>query len=229
MAVCLYAERNMTLLKLPPLYDPHVHIRDLAQSHKENWDSGTASALAGGYTCVLAMPNTTPPVTDSAALARYQQAARARARCDYGLYLGAGDSNIETGASLASQTCGLKMYLDQTFGPLRMEDLGSLMAHMQAWPLDKPVCVHAEGRTVAAAILVAQLTGRAVHICHVSRKDEIEVIQAAKDRGLEVTCEVTPHHLLLTAESPFPGRASNGGGQGRGSGYREVRPRLATE
>ncbi len=218
----------MTLIKLPSLLDPHVHIRDLAQSHKEDWDTGTAAALAGGYTCLLAMPNTTPPVTDTAALTQYQQAARSRARCDYGLYLGASDTNIETAASLAPQSCGLKMYLDQTFGPLRMEDLGSLMAHMQHWPADKPLCVHAEGRTVAAAILVAQLTGRAVHICHVSRKDEIELIHAAKDRGLDVTCEVTPHHLFLTAASPSPVGASSTG-EGRGGGYREVRPRLATE
>lgn len=219
----------MTLIKLPPLYDPHVHIRDLDQSHKEDWDTGTAAALAGGYTCVLAMPNTSPPITDSAALAAYQQAARARARCDYGLYLGAGDSNVETGAALAPQTCGLKMYLDQTFGPLRMEDLGSLMAHMQRWPADKPVCVHAEGRTVAAAVLAAQLGGRSVHICHVSRKDEIELIRAAKDRGLEVTCEVTPHHLFLAAATPASpiGETPDRGGPGRG--YTEVRPRLASD
>jgi carbamoyl-phosphate synthase/aspartate carbamoyltransferase/dihydroorotase len=216
----------MTFLKLPPLYDPHVHIRDLAQSHKEDWDTGTAAALAGGFTYVLAMPNTTPPITDSAALAQYQQAACSRARCDYGLYLGAGDSNIETVASLAPQTCGLKMYLDQTFGPLRMDDLGPLIAHMERWPAHKPLCVHAEGRTVAAAILVAQLARRSVHICHVSRRDEIELIHAAKDRGLNVTCEATPHHLFLTTQSPLSIGASP---VGRGRGWGEVRPRLAAE
>src|SRR5258708_4667024 len=117
----------MPLLKLPPLYDPHVHIRDLGQSYKEDWDSGTAAALAGGYTGLLAMPNTNPPIIDAAALAQYQAAAHARARCDYGLYLGSTDSNIEFAASLALQVCGLKMYLDQTFGPLKMEELGALM------------------------------------------------------------------------------------------------------
>jgi len=209
------------MIKLPSLLDPHVHIRDLAQSHKEDWDSGTAAALAGGYTCVLAMPNTDPPITETEALAQYQAAARARARCDYGFYAGAGDTNIETAANLAPQVCGLKMYLDQTFGPLRMEDLGSLIAHMGRWPADEPLAVHAEGRTVAAAILVAQLTKRSLHICHVSRKDEIELIHAAKDRGLDVTCEVTPHHLFFTAESAVE--------SGLRGGYIEVRPRLARE
>lgn len=216
----------MTLIKLPPLYDPHVHARDLSQSHKEDWDTATASALAGGFTCLLAMPNTTPPVVDSGGLAGYQEAARLRARCDYGLYLGAGDTNIETAASLAPQTCGLKMYLDQTFGSLRMDDLGPLMAHVERWPADKPLCVHAEGRAAAAAILVAQLAGRSVHICHVSRKDEIELIHTAKNRGLAVTCEVTPHHLFLTARSPLPIDVSP---MRRGRGWGEVRPRLALE
>jgi carbamoyl-phosphate synthase / aspartate carbamoyltransferase / dihydroorotase len=214
----------MTLLKLPPLYDPHVHIRDLAQSSKEDWDSGTAAALAGGFTGVLAMPNTTPPIIDQAALTQYKEAASQRARCDYGLYLGATDTNYELAPSLASQVCGLKIYGDQTFGPLRVEELAPLMAHMQHWPVHKPLCVHAEGRTVAAAILVAQVFGRPVHICHVSRKDEIELIHAAKERGLDVTCEVTPHHLFLTADSPS--EASQGG---KYPGYKEVRPRLVTE
>lgn len=213
----------MTLLKLPPLLDPHVHLREPGATHKEDWDTGTAAALAGGYTQVLAMPNTQPPITDAPALALSQTAARAKARCDYGIYLGAGADNMETAAALAPHTCGLKMYLDQTFGSLRMDDLASLMAHMARWPAHKPLAVHAEGRTVAAAILVAHLAGRAVHICHVSRKDEIELIHAAKERGLQVTCEVTPHHLFLTADTPStlarPIR----------EGFREVRPRLATE
>ncbi len=228
----------MTLLKLPPLLDPHVHLREPGATHKEDWDTGTAAALAGGYTQVLAMPNTQPPITDAPALALSQTAARAKARCDYGIYLGAGADNIETAAALAPRTCGLKMYLDQTFGSLRMDDLASLMAHMARWPAHKPLAVHAEGRTVAAAILVAQLAGRAVHICHVSRKDEIELIHAAKDRGLQVTCEVTPHHLFLTADTPSPVGAPSTAlrstlvqptGEGRGEGFREVRPRLATE
>lgn len=214
----------MTLLKLPPLYDPHVHIRDLAQSAKEDWDSGTAAALAGGFTAILAMPNTNPPIVDAAALAQYQVAAHQRARCDYGLYLGATDTNYELAPTLAPQACGLKIYGDQTFGTLRVEELAPLMAHMQHWPAGKPLCIHAEGRTVAAAILVAQVFDRPVHICHVSRKDEIELIHAAKDHGLDVTCEVTPHHLFLTADSSSAASQGN-----RYPGYKEVRPRLVTE
>ena len=208
----------MSLLRLPGLIDPHVHVRDLGQAHKEDWDTATAAALAGGLTCILAMPNTQPPVTDADTLAQQQAAARTRARCDYGIYLGASVANIQTAAALAPQVCGLKMYLDQTFGPLRLDDLDSLVAHAAGWPADRPLLCHAEGRTVAAAILSTHLAGRALHICHVSRKAEIELIRAAKDKGMRVTCEVCPHHLFLTLDDcELP------------PGYIEVRPRLASQ
>lgn len=208
----------MTTLTLPGLIDPHVHLRDPGATHKEDWHSGTAAALAGGFTCVLDMPNNTPPITDANALGAKQRAASEKALCDYGIHFGAGANNVDIAAALAPQCTGLKMYLDQTFGPLRLDDLESLMAHMQSFPQEIPVLCHAEGRTVAAAIFVAQLFDRPVHICHVSRKDEIELIRKAKEKGIRVTCEVTPHHLFLTMEDA----------PAIGAGRCEVRPMLAT-
>jgi carbamoyl-phosphate synthase/aspartate carbamoyltransferase/dihydroorotase len=207
----------MTTLKLPGLIDPHVHLREPGATHKEDYDSGTSAALASGFTCVLDMPNNTPPITDAITLAAKQQAARSHARCDYGIHLGAGNDNIETAASLADQVVGLKMYLDQTFGPLRLDDLDSLMKHMKRWPHNRPLMCHAEGRTVAACIMVAHVMQRPVHICHVSRADEIDLIRRAKDKGIDVTCEVAPHHFFLS-EDDAPTI---------GSGRHEVRPRLA--
>ncbi len=209
----------MTTVRLPGLIDVHVHLREPGATHKEDYRTGTAAALAGGFTCVLDMPNNTPPITTAETLAAKQQLARAHARCDYGIHLGAGEDNVQTAHRLAPQVTGLKMYLDQTFGPLRLDDLDSLMQHMEHWPADRPVLCHAEGRTVAACILVAQLAGKHVHICHVSRKDEIDLIRRAKDRGINVTCEVTPHHFILTDEAAGT----------IGSGRSEVRPRLAKD
>ena len=207
----------MSTLKLPGLIDPHVHMRDPGAPHKEDWDSGTSAALAGGFTLVCAMPNTSPPVTDAASLAFARQAARARARCDYGIYFGAGADNVESAARFSAQTAGMKMYLDQTFGPLRLDGLDALVAHAARWPSQSPLLCHAEGRTVAAAVLAAHLAGRSIHICHVSRKEEIELIRKAKEKGIQVTCEVTPHHLFLS-DADIPRL---------GAGRSEVRPRLA--
>src|SRR5204862_6732575 len=110
----------MTHLRLPGLIDPHVHLRDPGAVHKEDWDSGTAAALAGGFTCVLDMPNNTPPIVDEASLAAKEAAAAARARCDYGIHFGAGEHNAAEATRLAPRCTGLKLYLDATFGPLRL-------------------------------------------------------------------------------------------------------------
>ena len=83
----------MTTLQLPGLIDVHVHLREPGATHKEDYDSGTAAALAGGFTCVLDMPNKTPPITTAETLAVKKSAARLHARCDYGIHLGAGDDN----------------------------------------------------------------------------------------------------------------------------------------
>lgn len=205
-------------MRLPGLIDPHVHMREPGATHKEDWDSGTAAALAGGFTAVLAMPNTRPPVCDAGSLETALDAARQKARCDYAQFVGAGAENANQLPGLAPQAAGLKMYLDQTYGPLRLDDISLWMEHLAHWPADAPLVVHAESRSMAAAILVASLYRRPIHIAHVSLREEILVIRKAKEEGLPVTCEVTPHHLFLTADDlPHIGGA-------RG----EVRPRLAT-
>lgn len=205
------------MIKLPGLIDPHVHLREPGATHKEDWDSGTAAALAGGYTIVLAMPNTQPPVTDQATLHLTLRAARQKARCDYGQYLGAGPDNADRLSEHASAAAGLKMYLDQTYGPLRLDNMFHWIEHFKHWPVDLPIAVHAEGRTLAAVILLAALHDRHVHLCHISQREEILLIKAAKEKGIKVTCEVTPHHLLLSEEDI----------QNIGVGRGEVRPRLA--
>jgi len=207
------------LLTLPGLIDPHVHMREPGQTHKEDWHSGTSAALAGGFTCILAMPNTQPPLVDVPGLEAAEECARKKAVCDYGLFLGAGTENVETAAPLAPKTAGLKMYLDLTFGPLQLNDKAAIAAHMTNWPAAKPIVVHAEGRKIALAIQIAARLKRSLHIAHVSRKSEILLIKAAKEKGLAVTCEVTPHHLTLTEED-IPRI---------GAGRSEVRPRLAAK
>jgi carbamoyl-phosphate synthase/aspartate carbamoyltransferase/dihydroorotase len=206
------------MLTLPGLIDPHVHFREPGGTHKEDWDSGTAAALAGGFTTVLAMPNTRPPVTNQETLALAVEAAQSKARCDYAQFLGAGPDNLDEAAALGSSTAGLKMYLDQTYGPLRLDDMALWMEHFKHWPRALPIVAHAEARTMAAVILLAAIYDRPVHIAHVSLREEILLIRQAKEKGIKVTCEVAPHHLFLTNQD-IPKI---------GEGLSEVRPRLAS-
>jgi carbamoyl-phosphate synthase/aspartate carbamoyltransferase/dihydroorotase len=207
----------MATIRLPGLIDAHVHLREPGEDHKETLTTGTAAALAGGVTAVLDMPNTKPPIIDQASLTRKQNIAARNALCDVGFFVGAADSNASTVASLAHSAVGLKVYLNQTHGPLRVSDLATLLTHFRSWPVDRPIAVHAEGISTAVAIGLATSLGKRLHVCHVSRADEISLIRAAKERGAPITCEVTPHHLILTD-----------GDAARLGSYGDVRPRLAT-
>jgi carbamoyl-phosphate synthase/aspartate carbamoyltransferase/dihydroorotase len=210
------------MIKLPGLIDPHVHLREPGAMHKEDWDTGTSAALAGGVTLVLAMPNTKPPIFDAATLDLALEAARSKARCDYAQFLGAGPDNAASAAALALRAAGLKMYLDSTFGQLRLDDMTLWMPHFEKYPKEYPIVAHSESRSMAAAILFAAVYDRPVHIAHISLREEVLLIKAAKECGIKVTCEVCPHHLFLTKDD-IP--TISHGHPGRG----EVRPRLATK
>ena len=111
------------------------------------------------------------------------------------------------------------MYMNDTFTTLKMNDKSDWKSHFENWPKTAgPLCLHAEGDTTANAILMAK--GRPLHICHVARKSELEVIKAAKEMGLPITCEVCPHHLFLTEK-----HLENNLGPNKG----QVRPCLVTE
>jgi carbamoyl-phosphate synthase/aspartate carbamoyltransferase/dihydroorotase len=188
----------MSNLVLPGLIDVHTHLRVPGGEHKEDFATGTAAALAGGITMVLAMPNTAPPLTTLAVLDETRQKAQRTIHCDVGLFGGASPGQIERLPELSAGTVALKIYLNETFGPLRVEDLPTLLRSFQSWPRSKIIALHTEGPSVAIGVGLAAAYGRPVHFCHISRRDEIELIAAAKRQGLPVTCEVTPHHLFLT-------------------------------
>ncbi len=211
------------MLKLSGLIDPHVHLREPGATHKEDWDTGTSAALAGGVTMVLAMPNTKPPIFDASTLDLALVAAKQKARCDYAQFLDAGLDNADWSRhkALPLRAAGLKMYLDQTFGELRLDSMIIWQEHFKTWPKHLPIVAHAESRSMAAVILMAAIYDRPVHIAHISLKEEILLIKAAKERGIKVTCEVCPHHLFLTKDD-IPAISHSHPGRG------EVRPRLAT-
>ncbi|XP_055616059.1 CAD protein [Toxorhynchites rutilus septentrionalis] len=209
---------SKTMVKLPGFIDVHVHLREPGATYKEDFDSGTAAALAGGITMVCAMPNTNPPIVDRQSFQLAQELAQKGARCDYALFVGASSSNFTTINELAPQAAALKMYLNETFTTLKLNDMLVWQKHLANWPKRAPLCVHAERQSTAAVILLASLVDRPIHICHVARKEEILIIRAAKERGIKITCEVCPHHLFLSTNDL----------DRIGSGKGEVRPVLCS-
>lgn len=191
---------TLTLITLPGLADVHTHLRVPGGEHKEDFASGTAAALAGGVTTILGMPNTSPPLTTPEVMAATRAHATRAIRCDVGLFAGASPEHVDRLPELAPHAVALKIYLNDTYGPLRVEDLPTLRACFQRWPREKLIAMHAERQSVAVGIGLAAAYSRPVHFCHISRREEIELIADAKVQGLPVTCEVAPHHLFLDEE-----------------------------
>ena len=188
------------MIKLPGLADVHVHLRVPGGEHKEDISSGTRAAVAGGFTTILAMPNTQPPLVTAERIRQVKALAASQALCDVHFFGGASTDFVDQLPELAGEAVGLKVYMDQTYGPLRVEGLGVLLSIFQKFPKGKMIAFHAEGNSVAVGIGLAAIFFRPVHFCHISRKDELELIAAAKAAGLPVTCEVTPHHLFLSQD-----------------------------
>ncbi len=215
------------LIVLPGLIDPHVHLRDPGATHKEDFASGTRAALAGGITTVLVMPNDVPPTTTSKTLNRKRSTARRKAVADYGFFLGATQDNVEE-ISRVEGIVGLKIFLGSSTGDLLVPDMRSLLRHFEAFPRDKVIAIHAEDEealdyfrqtqaqegaphsrsrpplcaalAVSRALALARHAQQRLHICHVSTAWELALIREARRQGVQVTCEVTPHHLFLSQE-----------------------------
>ena len=223
-------EGHGRLMLLPAFFDPHVHLRTPGQEHKEDLETGTRAAAAGGYGGVIAMPNT-DPVLDSAPLLRSLRDAAAReARVAVGflpaITRGLAGEQLTEMAELR-QTGALGFTDDgqpvQSAGMLRKalqyQRLcgGVLALHEEDRTLSRGGSMH-EGAlsaalgirgipTVAESTMVArdaELAGYEegrLHFQHLSCSASVETVAAAKQRGWMVSAEVTPHHLLLTEDA----------------------------
>ena len=109
----------------------YINFRDPGQTHKEDFASGTAAALAGGFTMVCAMPNTKPPIVDQETFTMASNIAREKAHCDYALYLGATPDNAQNIAKLAELAAAVKIYCNETFTSLTMTNMDEWKSHIQ--------------------------------------------------------------------------------------------------
>lgn len=185
-------------IKLPGLIDSHVHLREPGSIHKEDFETGTKSALAGGFTTIIDMPNNSEPTISLDALQNKITLTKNRIYCNLGFHFGATETNFDQFKMVENQVFGLKVYMNDTTGNLLMENFSKLQQVFQKWPKEKPIIVHAEGKKLLTAISLARQNNKRLHIAHVATKKDIEIIRNAKNEGLLVTCEVTPHHLFLT-------------------------------
>ena len=218
------------LIVAPGFIDLHVHLREPGQEHKETIASGCAAAVAGGWTSVCPMPNTSP-INDNAAITRYmiEQARKA------------GLANVFPVGAITKSSDGrelAEMGEMKAAGAVAVSDDGRPVpnagimrrAMEYAKDFDLPVVDHCEDKSLSSGgvmhegkislllglkgmpalaeeidavrdIILARETGAHIHIAHISTKGAIEAVRRAKNEGINVTCEVTPHHFTLTDKS----------------------------
>lgn len=191
--------QSKNILKLPGLIDVHVHLREPGSTQKEDFETGTKAAVAGGYTQILDMPNNIPPTDNPQRLSEKIKLAQNRIWCDVGFNFAGTKESITYFSRIKEKVFGLKVYMNQTTGTLLVQNNKEREAIFKAWESDLPIMVHAEGETVVSAIHLAKKFGRKLHVCHVAY-DQLEKVDKARKAGLEISCEVCPHHLFLSKE-----------------------------
>ncbi len=189
----------MSKIVLPGLIDPHVHLRDPGQTHKEDFYTGTMAALAGGFTTIIDMPNNLKLIDTEQLLNEKIKLAKKKIVADLGFHFGSLGNNIGQLKKVQNKVIGLKLYLSQTTGGF-IHPKEKLERTFKVWPKNKVILVHAEDEMLDFVIKLMGKTGNKVHVCHVGKKDELKKIIKAKENGLRITCGVTPHYLFLTED-----------------------------
>jgi dihydroorotase len=218
------------LVVCPGFIDMHVHLREPGQEHKETVATGTAAAVAGGFTAVACMPNTSP-VNDDANVTSYILARAAEANLARVYPIGAVSrgSKGELLADIAElRQAGCVAITDD--GHPVATALLLRRALEYAGMFNMPVIEHCEDRSlkgdgvahegfhaaqlglrgipgacealgVERGVLLAEITGSAFHVAHMSARASLRGVRKGKEAGVKVTCEVAPHHFTLTDES----------------------------
>ena len=217
-------------LVTPGLVEIHAHFREPGFTHKEDLRTGSIAALKGGYTTVCVMPNTSP-VIDSSYLVEYIKLRSKDIDLINIEVIAAVTKNLggnELADLVALKQSGAIAYSDDGMPIMNPKMMRNALEYIK--PLGLPIILHeedhdlslpgamnegsvstklglsgtpglAEEVMIARDILLSEKTNSPIHIAHVSTKKSVELIRQAKKDGVLITCEVTPHHLLLTDEA----------------------------
>lgn len=213
------------LITLPAFCDVHVHFREPGFSYKETIRTGSMAAAAGGYSCVCTMPNLNPVPDSVAHISEQLEIINRDAVIDVKPYasitvgrkgLEVVDVNALKGLAVAFSDDGSGVQ-DEKVMRRAMEKLAGegciLAAHCEDNSLlrggyihdgtyaaahgHRGICSESEWKQIERDLRLAEETGCAYHVCHISTRESVDVIRRAKDRGVDVSCETGPHYLLL--------------------------------
>ncbi|MFL5899604.1 MAG: dihydroorotase [Solirubrobacterales bacterium] len=214
---------------LPAFFDPHVHLRVPGHEHKEDIETGTRAAAAGGFCGVLAMANTEPPVSTPADVESLREAARAAASVRTGFLatVTRGMEGEELTEMASLREAGAIGFSDDGL-PIRSARLlrralqyqrlcgGTIALHEEDPELSGDGVMHegavsaalglegipsvSESTTIARDAALAGYEGGRIHVQHLSAAESVDAVRTAKAAGAQISCEASPHHLCLTDE-----------------------------
>ena len=214
----------------PAFVDPHVHLRTPGREDEEDIDSGTRAAAAGGFCAILAMPNTDPVVDDASIMRSLQDQARTQARVPVGFTaaITRGQQGEDLTEMWELAEAGAAAFTDdglpvRSAGVMRQALQYQRLArrvlalHEEDPALSRKGVMHeglvsatlglagvpsvSESTMIQRDCALARYEGGRIHIQHLSARESVEAIEAAKAVGVQVTCEASPHHLTLTDEA----------------------------
>lgn len=230
----LEAPRGATVIEVvgcvvsPGLVDLHAHLREPGDPEAETVESGARAAALGGYTAIVAMPNTDPAIDNVAVVEQVRHLARGavcHVEVSAAITVGRQGEHLTWFGELAA--AGVKILTDDGTG---VQDAGLMRRALEyARPLGITLAQHCEDAVLAAGghmhegdwssrlgipgapalaeeamvsrdLALVELTGGRLHLLHLSTAKSVALVRAARARGLEVTCEVAPHHLMLSDE-----------------------------
>ena len=220
-------------LVLPGLIDAHVHLRDEGKAYKEDFFTGTAAAVAGGFTTVLDMPNNEPVTMSAETLKNRMRLAERKILANTGFYSEFPKKAQEVAAIVKQGAVAFKLFMAEQVGGLGIDDDNSILeAFKTAEDLHIPVAVHAEdhkalkaaidrlkhagrndleayleahseaveAKAVTRLLSIAAKAKLHIHFCHMTTKEALASVADAKNTGVAVTCETTPHNLFLSVK-----------------------------
>lgn len=222
---------------MPGFIDMHVHLRDPGMEHKETVETGAQAAARGGFTTIVAMPNTKPVVDNSDVVNYVHNKARdmrlvhilqagAVTKGQRGEELSDIEDMVEAGIPAISEdgktVMNAQLYREAMTLALKYDI--PVLSHCEDANMVRNGVVNADKATekmklagisnsvedviIARDIMLAKDTGAALHLCHCSTKDSVRLVELAKQEGIHVTAEVCPHHFTLTSED-IPGDDAN--------------------
>ena len=213
----------------PAFFDPHVHLRTPGQEHKEDIETGSRAAAAGGYCGILAMANTEPPVSTPADVEALLVAARSSASVRTGFLatVTRGMEGEELTEMASLREAGAVGFSDDGL-PIRSARVlrralqyqrlcgGTIALHEEDPELSGTGVMHegpvsallgldgipsiSESTMIARDAAIAAYEGARIHVQHLSATESVEAVRAAKAAGIQITCEASPHHLCITDE-----------------------------